>query len=175
MKTYFSASRTHRDKRDLAGRCGADRKCRVSVAVARLLSMARYTTFSYCLDPTVEQQMMLARYAGGLSHRGRCRLIPAASGFGASSNRAVSTPSAVAATRNVRNIRAHFLHQVSNALVKTHDGLVIEDLNVSGMIANRRLARSIGDRRLSRIHANTELQAGMARRRDRVGRPLVPG
>jgi putative transposase len=46
---------------------------------------------------------------------------------------------------HVANIRRHFLHQVSNALVKTHDRLVIEDLNVSGMLANHRLARAISD------------------------------
>ncbi len=41
--------------------------------------------------------------------------------------------------------RRHFLHQVSNLLVKTHDRLVIEDLNVSGMLANHRLAQAISD------------------------------
>ena len=45
----------------------------------------------------------------------------------------------------IANIRRHFLHQVSNGLVKTHDRLVIEDLNVSGMLANHRLARAISD------------------------------
>jgi putative transposase len=45
----------------------------------------------------------------------------------------------------VRNIRQHFLHQVSNELVKTHDRLVLEDLNVAGMLANHRLARAISD------------------------------
>jgi putative transposase len=45
----------------------------------------------------------------------------------------------------VANVRAHFLHQVSNTLVKTHDRLVLEDLNVSGMLRNRRLARAISD------------------------------
>jgi putative transposase len=45
----------------------------------------------------------------------------------------------------VTNIRRHFLHQVSNALVKTHDRLVLEDLNVAGMLANHRLAQAIGD------------------------------
>ena len=34
---------------------------------------------------------------------------------------------------------------MSGALVKTHDRLVIEDLNVSGMLANHRLARAISD------------------------------
>jgi putative transposase len=46
---------------------------------------------------------------------------------------------------HVANVRRHFLHQVSNELVKTHDRLVIEDLNVSGMLANHRLARAISD------------------------------
>ena len=46
---------------------------------------------------------------------------------------------------HVVNIRRHFLHQVSNALVKTHDRLVIENLNVSGMLANHRLAQAISD------------------------------
>ncbi len=45
----------------------------------------------------------------------------------------------------IRNIRHHFLHQVSNELAKTHDRLVLEDLNVAGMLANHRLARAISD------------------------------
>ncbi|RDI55559.1 RNA-guided endonuclease InsQ/TnpB family protein [Nocardia mexicana] len=46
---------------------------------------------------------------------------------------------------HVANIRRHFLHQVANRLVKTHDRLVIEDLHVAGMLRNHRLARAIGD------------------------------
>jgi putative transposase len=46
---------------------------------------------------------------------------------------------------HVANVRRHFLHQVCNALVKTHDRLVLEDLNVSGMLHNHRLARAISD------------------------------
>lgn len=45
----------------------------------------------------------------------------------------------------VANVRRHFLHQVSGELVKTHDRLVIENLNVAGMLANHRLARAISD------------------------------
>jgi putative transposase len=45
----------------------------------------------------------------------------------------------------ITNVRKHFLHQVSNELVKTHDRLAIEDLNVAGMLRNRRLARAISD------------------------------
>ncbi|MCW2630192.1 RNA-guided endonuclease TnpB family protein [Mycobacterium sp.] len=47
--------------------------------------------------------------------------------------------------QHVANVRRYFLHQVSNELVKTHDRLVIEDLNVSGMLANHSLARAISD------------------------------
>jgi putative transposase len=46
---------------------------------------------------------------------------------------------------HVANVRRYFLHQISNELVKTHDRLVIEDLNVSGMLANHRLAQAISD------------------------------
>jgi putative transposase len=45
----------------------------------------------------------------------------------------------------MRNIRRHFHHQVSNELVKTHDRLVFEDLNVAGMRHNHHLARGIGE------------------------------
>ncbi|MDO3651272.1 RNA-guided endonuclease InsQ/TnpB family protein [Nocardia mangyaensis] len=38
--------------------------------------------------------------------------------------------------RRVGNIRRHFHHQVADQLVKTRDRLVIEDLNVAGMLAN---------------------------------------
>ena len=46
---------------------------------------------------------------------------------------------------HVANLRGHFLHQLSNELVKTHDRLVIEGLNVSGMLRNRHVARAISD------------------------------
>ena len=45
----------------------------------------------------------------------------------------------------VRARRHHFLHQVSNLLAKTHDRLVIEDLNITGMLANHHLAAAISD------------------------------
>ncbi|MFC8382718.1 RNA-guided endonuclease InsQ/TnpB family protein [Nocardia sp. NPDC057272] len=45
----------------------------------------------------------------------------------------------------IANIRRHFAHQVANMLVKTHDRLVIEDLNVAGMLGNRHVARAISD------------------------------
>ncbi|MFX0577261.1 RNA-guided endonuclease InsQ/TnpB family protein [Nocardia nepalensis] len=46
---------------------------------------------------------------------------------------------------HIANVRRHFLHQVTNRLVKTHDRLVVEDLHVAGMLRNRRLAHAISD------------------------------
>ncbi|MEU4386923.1 RNA-guided endonuclease TnpB family protein [Promicromonospora sp. NPDC023805] len=45
----------------------------------------------------------------------------------------------------VRDTRQHFLHQVSHQLVQTHDKLVLEDLNITGIMANHRLARAVSD------------------------------
>jgi putative transposase len=45
----------------------------------------------------------------------------------------------------ITNNRKYFLHNISTALVNTFDLIVLEDLNVSGMLKNRRLAKSISD------------------------------
>jgi putative transposase len=45
----------------------------------------------------------------------------------------------------IRDRRRHYLHQVSNQLVKNHARLVLEDLNITGMTSNRKLSRAISD------------------------------
>lgn len=45
----------------------------------------------------------------------------------------------------VANQRKDFLHKTSSELIKNHDSLAIEDLNVKGMLANHKLAQSISD------------------------------
>lgn len=45
----------------------------------------------------------------------------------------------------IMNQRRSFLHETSTRLAKTHGKLVIEDLNVAGLIRNVRLGRAIGD------------------------------
>ena len=42
------------------------------------------------------------------------------------------------------NQRTDFLHKVSTKLVRENQAIIIEDLNISGMMKNHRLARSIG-------------------------------
>jgi putative transposase len=47
--------------------------------------------------------------------------------------------------RQIKNQRHNTLHQVTARLAKTKSVLVIEDLHVSGMMKNHRLAQAIGD------------------------------
>jgi putative transposase len=47
--------------------------------------------------------------------------------------------------RQIKNQRRNTLHQVTTRLAKTKSVLVIEDLNVRGMLKNHQLAQAIGD------------------------------
>jgi putative transposase len=47
--------------------------------------------------------------------------------------------------RQIKNQRHHTLHQVTTRLAKTKSVLVIEDLQVAGMLKHHRLAQAIGD------------------------------
>ena len=47
--------------------------------------------------------------------------------------------------RKIANIRSYSLHKLTTLLAKNHGTVVIEDLNVSGMMANHKLAKSIQD------------------------------
>jgi len=45
----------------------------------------------------------------------------------------------------VANQRKDFLHKISTQMIKSHDSLAIEDLNINGMLKNHYLAQSISD------------------------------
>ena len=45
----------------------------------------------------------------------------------------------------VMNQREDFLNKVSTEIIKNHDIICIEDLNIKGMLRNRKLAKSISD------------------------------
>jgi len=45
----------------------------------------------------------------------------------------------------IRDTRRDFLHKTSNSIAKKYDGIVVEDLNIKGMMNNHCLAKSIGD------------------------------
>jgi putative transposase len=83
----------------------------------------------------------LARRARSLARYQR-RLARCQTG---SANRAKAKAKVARAHRKVRAARRDFLHKVSTRLVRGHDMIAIEDLNVAGMVRNRRLGRAISD------------------------------
>jgi putative transposase len=54
--------------------------------------------------------------------------------------------------RRVANIRIDAIHKMTTSIIKSASSVVIEDLNVSGMLKNHKLARSLSDASLSEIH-----------------------
>ncbi|MEG4805465.1 transposase [Microcoleus sp. ARI1-B5] len=61
------------------------------------------------------------------------------------SNRRNKTKIQIAKTHNqIADLRKDFLHKLSTKVVSENQTIILEDLNVSGMIKNRKLAREIG-------------------------------
>jgi putative transposase len=98
----------------------------------------------------------LARYQRRLA---RCRK--------GSANRAKAAAKVARAHRKVRHARQDYLHRASTRLVRENDVIVIEDLNVSGMIRNRHLARAISDCGWGEFRRQLEYKC------ERYGRELV--
>ena len=124
---------TPRDRRDGSGWVGVDRGLAAFVvaADAQGREVARVSDAPKALAIGMKRQRRLAK---SMSRKQR-----------GSHNRRDATAKLRRHHNHVANVRRHFLHRVSNALVKTHDRLVIESLNVSGMLANNRLASAISD------------------------------
>lgn len=83
----------------------------------------------------------LARHERGLRRQQR-RLSRMKRG---SNNRAKQRIKVARKHSRVRDARRDFLHKTSTRLVRDNDVVAVEDLNVSGMVRNRSLAKSISD------------------------------
>ncbi len=82
-----------------------------------------------------------------------------------SNNRAKAKAKIARAHTKVRDARADFLHRTSTRLVRDHDLIVIEDLNVTGMVRNRSLARVISDCGWGEFRRQLEYKTARAGRR----------
>jgi putative transposase len=60
-----------------------------------------------------------------------------------SANRSKAKRKVARAYAKVRDARRDFLHKTSTAIVRRFDAIAVEDLAVSNMVRNRRLARAI--------------------------------
>jgi putative transposase len=73
--------------------------------------------------------------------------------------------------QKIADIRSNHLHQVSKSLVNENQVIVLEDLNIKGMMANRCLAKSVADVSLHELVRQIEYKAGWyGREVIRVGR-----
>jgi IS605 OrfB family transposase len=62
-----------------------------------------------------------------------------------SANRRKATARLARVHARVANVRADALHKATTELASRYETVVIEDLNVTGMISNRKLARAVSD------------------------------
>jgi putative transposase len=62
----------------------------------------------------------------------------------------------------VKNSRKDFAHKVSTAIVKNHDVIAVEDLNITGMVKNRHLSRAVSDVGWGLFLSMLEYKAGWA-------------
>jgi putative transposase len=59
----------------------------------------------------------------------------------------------------VRNTRQDWLHKLSTALIRQAGFIAMEDLNIKGMMANRRLSKAIGDVGMNELKRQLEYKA----------------
>jgi len=120
--------------------------------------------FAVCSDGTrVTNPRLLARKARNLARYQR-RMARKQKGSG---NRVKARRKVARAHRKVKAARRDFLHRTSTNLVRHHDVIVIEDLNVTGMVRNRRVARAISDAGWGELRRQLEYKCA------RYGRALV--
>ena len=62
-----------------------------------------------------------------------------------SKRRAVARKKVAKLHSKISNTRADFLHKLSTKIIRENQTIVLEDLNVSGMVKNRCLSRAISD------------------------------
>jgi putative transposase len=107
------------------------------------------TRFAVCSDGTSTQSpKALERGLRRLRRRSRAvtRKKPG------SANRRKAALAVARLHRRIRNQRTDALHKATTALAKAKSVIVVEDLNVAGMVRNRRLARAISDQGWAEFH-----------------------
>jgi putative transposase len=106
-------------------------------------------TFAVCSDGTsIQNPKALQRNLRTLRHRSRA----VSRKQKGSRNRAKATLVLAQCHRKVRNQRLDALHKATMMLAKAKSVIVVEDLQVAGLVRNRRLARAISDQGWAAFH-----------------------
>ena len=90
----------------------------------------------------LSRKLEAAKMAAGFTLGAR---LPKGTQLPVSNNRRKSTATLARLHRRIANIRVDFTHRLTTKLCRENQAVVIEDLNVKGMLANDRLSRAISD------------------------------
>jgi putative transposase len=106
-------------------------------------------TFAVCSDGTsINSPRALERSLRKLRRRARAVSRKQRE----SRNRAKATLALARCHRGIRNQRVDALHKATTALATAKSVIVVEDLNVAGLLGNRHLARAISDQGWAEFH-----------------------
>ena len=61
--------------------------------------------------------------------------------------------------QRIKNQRQAVLHELSDQLTRTYQVITLEDLNVKGMVKNRRFARAVSDAGFGELRRQIEYKA----------------
>ena len=90
---------------------------------------------------------------------GRHARLPKGTRLPVSHNRQKSAATLARLYARLANLRADFTHKLTTRLCRENQALVIEDVNVKGMLANERLARAISDVGFGMFRSQLEYKA----------------
>ena len=90
---------------------------------------------------------------------GRDACLPKGTRLPVSNNRQKSAAALARLYARLANLRADFTHKLTTRLCRENQALVIEDVNVKGMLANERLARAISDVGFGMFRSQLEYKA----------------
>lgn len=76
--------------------------------------------------------------------------------------------------KRIADLREDATHKLSHQLATRHDTIVLEDLNVKGMAANRHLARSVSDSAMRSLRTKVEYKAAMTGARVVIANRWLP-
>jgi putative transposase len=107
------------------------------------------STFAVCSDGTTIQS---PRALASNLHRLRRRSRAVTRKQPGSANRRKAVLALARVHRRIRNQRVDALHKATTSLAKAKSVIVVEDLQVAGMVRNRHLARAIADQGWAEFH-----------------------